>query len=112
MHRWADEPLAAGPLRRGTCWLVLAAAQAGEDRDECSHLLRGRVAEDLDPLSTRHRRGVGLLELVGGHSGMFPCFFGGSVSRFVFSARSALLMFIRELLGVMTVSMYPRSAAT
>jgi hypothetical protein len=36
---------------------------------------------------------------------MFPCFFGGSVSRFVFSARNARVTFIRVLDGEMTVSM-------
>ena len=36
---------------------------------------------------------------------MFPCFFGGSDSRLVRSARSALVTFIRVFDGVMTVSM-------
>jgi hypothetical protein len=42
---------------------------------------------------------------------MFPCFLGGSVSRLVFSARKALVTFIRVFDGEITVSMYPRSAA-
>lgn len=39
------------------------------------------------------------------HSGMFPCFFGGSVSRLVRRARSARVTFIRVFDGEMTVSM-------
>ena len=39
-----------------------------------------------------------------GHSGMFPCFFGGRVARLFRSARSALVTFIRVFDGVMTVS--------
>jgi len=126
-HRRADEAFAGGPPRRGPRGHVgLAATQAGEDRDERGDLLGRGVAKDLDALPGRHGalgRGdilvgahraepISALSLRSGHSGMFPCFLGGSVSRLDFRARSALLMFIRELLGVITVSMYPRSAAT
>ncbi len=45
------------------------------------------------------------------HSGMFPCFFGGSVSRFVFSSRSARTISTRVSCGMITASTYPRSAA-
>ncbi len=105
----AHEALAAGPARgarRGG--LLLAAAQAREDGDERGDLLGRRVAEHLDGLPRRLLgRGV-----VNHHSGMFPCFFAGRVSRLVRRARSARLTFSRVLLGVMTVSTYPRSAAT
>ena len=63
-------------------------------------LLGGGVTADQP-----QRRLVGN-DVVGCHqSGMFPCFLGGSVSRLVRSARSALVTFIRVLEGVMTVSM-------
>ncbi len=105
----AHEALAARPARgarRGG--LLLAATEAREDGDERGDLLGRRVADDLDGLRRRLlRRGV-----VGRHSGMFPCFFAGRVSRLVRRARRARLTFSRVLLGVMTVSTYPRSAAT
>ena len=40
----------------------------------------------------------------GGHSGMFPCFFGGSVSRFVRSARNASTICDRVSCGMITRS--------
>ena len=43
--------------------------------------------------------------LVVGHSGMLPCFLGGSDARLVRSARRALVTFIRVFDGVITVSM-------
>jgi hypothetical protein len=39
------------------------------------------------------------------HSGMFPCFLGGRLSRLVRRARSARVTFIRVFDGLMTVSM-------
>jgi len=42
--------------------------------------------------------------LFGTHNGMFPCFFGGSVSRLVRSARRARVTFIRVFEGEITVS--------
>jgi hypothetical protein len=45
------------------------------------------------------------------HSGMFPCFLGGSVSRLFASTRSALITWIRVCDGGMTASTKPRSAA-
>ncbi len=96
----------------------------GEDRHDGSDLLgrRGAVDHDRRLGRTAGGRGRGVAAwcvLAGpalgrrrGHSGMFPCFLGGSVARLVRSARSALVTFIRVFDGVMTVSMYPRSAAT
>ena len=84
------------------------ARRGGQDSDERRDLLGGGVADDLDAL---RRNGVGDVggdvgvgEL-GHQSGMFPCFLGGSVSRLVRRARSALVTFIRVFEGVMTVSM-------
>ena len=45
------------------------------------------------------------------HSGMFPCFFGGFLSRFVSSAESARISLARVWRGRITSSMKPRSAA-
>jgi hypothetical protein len=45
------------------------------------------------------------------HSGMFPCFLGGSVSRLFASTRSALVTCTRVCDGGITMSTYPRSAA-
>jgi hypothetical protein len=42
---------------------------------------------------------------------MFPCFFGGSVSRLLASTRSALTTWTRVCDGGMTASTKPRSAA-
>lgn len=47
----------------------------------------------------------------GGHSGMFPCFFGGSSLRLPRSDRSALAIETRVLAGSMMPSISPRSAA-
>jgi hypothetical protein len=70
-----------------------------QDGDQRRDLLGGRVASD-----ELQRRRV-CLELVAAHNGMFPCFFGGSVSRLVRSARRAFVTFIRVFDGVITVSM-------
>ena len=45
------------------------------------------------------------------HSGMFPCFLGGRLARFVRSARSALITATRVAAGSITPSSSPRSAA-
>ncbi len=42
--------------------------------------------------------------LVAGHSGMFPCFLGGSVARLVRSSRSARTISERVSCGVITAS--------
>ena len=109
----ADEPLTARPAGGRCRGRLVVAAEPGEDGDERRDLLRGGVADDLDGGRTGclggfdARRVLGGLRCVGsGHqSGMFPCFFAGSEARFVLRARSALLTFMRVLLGVMTVSM-------
>ncbi len=46
------------------------------------------------------------------HSGMFPCFLGGFLSRFVSSPASAAMSFDRVCLGRITSSTNPREAAT
>src|SRR5207247_366280 len=46
------------------------------------------------------------------HSGMFPCFLGGSVSRLVRRIRSACTTYRRGYDGGVTESTYPRSGAT
>jgi hypothetical protein len=45
------------------------------------------------------------------HSGMFPCFLGGTLARFVRSARNAFTTATREAAGSITPSSSPRSAA-
>ncbi len=50
----------------------------------------------------RERRWADLLRL--GHSGMFPCFLGGSVSRLVRSSRSTRVTSARVSCGVITAS--------
>jgi hypothetical protein len=71
------------------------AAARGEDGEHGGEFFRCRVApDDSEDLDGRGFRGGCVLgrTLGGGHSGMFPCFLGGSVSRFVRSARRALMM--------------------
>jgi|ERR1039458_5924637 hypothetical protein len=45
------------------------------------------------------------------YNGMFPCFFGGFLSRLVCSISSAWISFLRVSLGWITASRNPRSAA-
>ena len=94
---------------------TLAAAERGQDDDERGDLLGSRMPRD-DAQGGVVRSGV--VSRVGAagrgarrpilgraHSGMFPCFFGGSVSRLFRSARSARVTFMRVFDGLMTVSM-------
>ena len=46
------------------------------------------------------------------YSGIFPCFFGGFLSRFVSSMASAWINFFRVSRGCITASTNPRSATT
>lgn len=109
MDRAAHETLGRGPARPWGRGLVRAATETREHRHEGSDLLGGGVAEDLDAWPGLRTGGLVLAGSgwggFGAHSGMFPCFFGGRVSRLVRRARRARLTFIRVLLGVMTVSM-------
>src|SRR6478736_10093645 len=90
-----DEPPGrVGPRRARVLRNGFLAAQGRQDDDERRNLLSRRVARDPD-----HRL------VHGGHSGMFPCFLGGSVSRLFCSARRARVTFIRVLEGLITVSM-------
>ena len=93
---------------RGARWAgvrrVVTAGCRREDGDEGGDLLGRGVSAD----ETQRRPSAPLVSgglLVGAHSGMFPCFFGGRVWRLLRSARSARVTFIRVFDGEMTVSM-------
>ncbi len=74
--------------------------RVGHDaRDEGGEL----VLADLAAHHVELRGGRGHL-LVLGHSGMFPCFLGGSAARLVRSARSARVTCARVSLGSITAS--------
>ena len=82
----------------------LLAAEGREDDDERRDLLgvglpKTRIA------GTAAAAASGADVVRSRHSGMFPCFLGGSVSRLFCSARRARVTFIRVLDGLMTVSM-------
>src|SRR3712207_7636368 len=71
-------------------------------RRECGHddcgsffflMIRRPPRSTLFPYTTLFRSPD---RVGGGHSGMFPCFFGGSVSRLVRSARSAFTTWLRR----------------
>ena len=82
----------AGPLCDG------GDVYGGDDGDQCRDLVGARgAAHDAE-----HRA---LGDLVGAHSGMFPCFLGGSAARLVRRARSALVICARVSLGRITASM-------
>ena len=83
---------------RSAAVTVASAGGGAEDRDDDPHFFGGGIAV-LDP----DRGNVWARRVT--HSGIFPCFFGGKLSRLVLSARSARVTFIRVLLGVITVSM-------
>jgi len=106
-QRAADPVLARGPAGPGPGRRVrvgvLRGSSRGQHGQQGGHLLGGRLTADQP--QRRWGRLVGARVRVAAHSGMFPCFFGGRVSRLVRSARSALVTFIRVLLGVITVSM-------
>jgi len=89
-----------GADRRRTATLA-ALRERGEDHGERGQFLCGWLALH-DP-----EKGTGVVT----HSGMFPCFFGGSVWRLFASTRSALVTWIRVCDGGITASTYPRSAA-
>src|SRR5690606_10585792 len=84
---------------------LLLAERLGEHGDERGELLLGGMpAQHLDL--------QGLLCLFrGGHSGMFPCFLGGSSARLPRRARNAFAIDTRVLAGSMMPSISPRSAA-
>jgi len=81
----------------------------GDHGHEGGQLLSGRLT--LDHPQHRHGRFLSALvgSLIGGrpvaaHSGMFPCFFGGSDSRFVRSSRSDRTTSARVSCGWITAS--------
>ena len=79
-----------------------------DDRDQRRHLLVGGVGRQdaqqwrLAGSTTGSRPLDG--RVLGRHSGMFPCFLGGSVSRLERSRRSALTTSARVSCGVITAS--------
>src|SRR5579884_1655319 len=98
----------------GSRRLGRTATCAAEHRDQRGKLFLGRVA--LDDLDVRLVPVVGLLGLLPvvrlfGHSGMFPCFFGGSWAILRSSSRRAVATYPRVCDGGITASTYPRSAA-
>src|SRR4051794_9367155 len=105
------------PLGRTTRGRGRGCTQGGDDGHQRGQLLRGGVAlhdpQQRGPLVARAPcTGRACRDLVAtAHSGMFPCFFGGRVSRLVPSSRSALTTSSRVSCGGMTPSTYPRSAA-
>ena len=100
-QRAAVAPSATGRLVVDGSWCHCA-----ERDDEGGKLLRCRFTAMHDH---ERRRLFGLF--VRCHSGMFPCFLGGSVSRLVRSRRRARTSSRRVVEGGMTASTYPRSAA-
>ena len=89
-----------GPRTDGHRTAALPALrQRGDDDGQRGELLGGGFTADDSE------------EGVVAHSGMFPCFLGGSVSRLLASTRSALVTCTRVCEGGMTASTYPRSAA-
>lgn len=74
----------------------------GDHRHDDGHFLSRRVSmQNLDFGAGPHA--LRLLRLAA-HSGMFPCFFGGSVSRLERSARSAFMTYVRVCEGSITES--------
>src|SRR5207248_5036764 len=97
--RSAQQWRAVTPKRRRFVGCILLLPPHRHDGDECGEFVRRRLtAYDTQQRSLGVRRAVA-------HSGMFPCFFGGSDSRLLRSARSALMTCTRVSLGGMTASM-------
>jgi hypothetical protein len=94
--RWVPPAGAIGVVAR--TGRVAGAGAGGADYKHRQHggeLLGGRVTRD-------HHRGR--RPGVGAHSGMFPCFFGGSAARLVRSIRNARTSSRRVADGAMTAS--------
>src|SRR4051812_31140633 len=110
-HRPAVTRPEVGPRahRHGTTTLP-PLRQCGDDDRERGELLGGGLTADhvkekatVLPTLRRLRAGPGTGP-EGIHSGMFPCFLGGSVSRLLASTRSALVTCTRVWDGGMTAS--------
>jgi len=101
-----DRPGAPSGRRLRHPLAALFFGQRGEHRRDRGQFGGRRVSGENADLG-----GLGGAVGVVGHSGMFPCFLGGIASRFVFSARSALMTATRVAAGSMTPSSSPRSAA-
>ena len=84
------------PLRRTPARRLAAVAERRDHRDQRGHLLGRGVALD-DAQEPGAAPGVA-------HSGMFPCFLAGSVSRFDRSSRSARTTSTRVSCGLITAS--------
>ncbi len=104
---------ATRPTARAPAPARLLPAQRGEDRHDRRDLLGRRVrGEDLEDRRLAFgsvRSGPPFAACVRGpsgptHSGMFPCFFGGSVSRLVRSSRSDRTISRRVSWGAITAS--------
>jgi hypothetical protein len=95
------------PRGSRACGRRLADTGAGcDDHEQRGHFLGcWLAAEDTQDGS----RGRFLCRI--GHSGMFPCFFGGNVCRLPRSMRNARMTYDRVCDGGITESTYPRSAA-
>jgi hypothetical protein len=89
----AQQCAAVGPSghRRLICVVVLRGERRQDSRNGCDFLRCGLASHDAQ---------LGVLA----HSGMFPCFLGGSEARFLRSARSARTTCTRVSLGRMTRS--------
>ncbi len=94
--RWCADHSGFGALS------FAAASAAAADIAETTETRAATSSGVGSPLTIRSSGGgPGLV----GHSGMFPCFFGGSVSRLEASRRSARTTSMRVSCGVMTASM-------
>src|SRR5690606_8820623 len=87
-------------------------AHRGDDhRDRCELVGREVAADQAHVRCVGSHRSGGRGAGGGGHSGMFPCFLAGRVSRLVRRARRARATWMRVSEGSMTASTQPRSAA-
>ena len=115
--RCAENSLRSSPGGRsrgdGPPFLPGIVGHRREHRGDRRDLGISGVAERHLHIEPGRRGGIipGSLFRVIRHSGMFPCFFGGRLARFVRSARSALMMATRVAAGSMMPSSSPRSAA-
>jgi hypothetical protein len=106
----AHRPPRCGPLGADPWGRLPGGCRGGhrlQHRDQRGDLLRGGVTADGEARLVEVRRLVELVETLcdgAGQSGMFPCFFGGSVSRLDRSRRSARTISVRVSWGWITAS--------
>ena len=112
MRRY-DSREGAGPIGQGLvgeAHVQRPAVRLREDGDRPDpHLAAGAddAHRDLAAVGDEH-----LLERARGHRGMFPCFFGGFLSRLPRAISRPATIFLRVWRGSITSSTKPRSAAT